>query len=407
MEIYYFILLFCATTAKHSSNCVCTNWSCNGHTSSSNSTPFHHCVSTSSLWETPQSCTTCTTCSTYNSSTTCTCDTQSKCTHPLNNSGFWWAAVLCVGGLLFLLFICAILVYIYKSVRQDEDETALANVLQLRQTRSNSGFEEEAQGNESDTYSEPESSTYTGNKYHLQTPLNIVINDLEKIQTIPPYPVLFKGKYWEDIDIYTKYLVVGFVSKHTAQLSFTLDSEYIMDVIHVIIICLYDDHVCFDTYCAGKSFVMSPNAFYCGVHEWTVEVTHTGLRTQEVGIISTLDTSVNLESARLSGEDVSICDISQFGARGVYGGDTNAFYYASYNENNFERCKVNLNKYHKGDHWNEGDRIRICLDLQEKSVKFYLNGKRMRKRIKIQKNRKYYPIMSCYGRFKCRVVDFK
>lgn len=171
----------------------------------------------------------------------------------------------------------------------------------------------------------------------------------------------------------------------------------------MIIGFLFDHNVEFDTFTIGNDYVISSTPLHYGFHDWSVKVTKSSIRRQEIGIISVIDKEVRAGRA-LSGEDVSICDIQQFGARCVYGTDCRTFYYASYNQSGKERCKKDLSVHHKYERFIEGDEIRMCLDLFAGNITFYLNDKRIGKKLKVQKNVTYHPIISYFGRFRTDLV---
>eukprot|EP01084_Bolivina_argentea_P105694 189282_1 len=97
-----------------------------------------------------------------------------------------------------------------------------------------------------------------------------------------------------------------------------------------------------------------------------------------------------------------LIDTPALGARVVYGyeRENNAFYYASYNSDNTERCKKDLsllNMHEEG--WKAGDVIRVGLNIAKGKIKFYLNDKQVRKTISIEKseNCTYYPVVFMHG----------
>ncbi len=157
----------------------------------------------------------------------------------------------------------------------------------------------------------------------------------------------------------------------------------------------------------NKDFIMSSNGFFYGLHEWSVRIINPSIRRHEIGIVSILNPYATTGGRTLQGQDMSICDMEEFGARTVYGSDCQTFYYASYNENNFERCYKQLNEYHKYSYLNEGDIVKVVLDLYKGNVAFYLNNKKIKSTVNIQKSKVYYPIISYFGRFRCELVHYQ
>merc|ERR1719361_3402870 len=75
-------------------------------------------------------------------------------------------------------------------------------------------------------------------------------------------------------------------------------------------------------------------------------------------------------------------------------GSENHYYYASYNSDNSVRCNKDLSKLtiHENK-WSEGDVIRISLNMDKGIIKFYLNDKKVRKAVSVDKNATFYPII--------------
>eukprot|EP01083_Nonionella_stella_P023161 64024_1 len=146
----------------------------------------------------------------------------------------------------------------------------------------------------------------------------------------------------------------------------------------------------------GLHYVMSFNGLDDGRHEWSIEIVECDATYRyEVGIVSVLDTEIKIS-------EYGMCDTPALGARVVYGyeRENNAFYYASYNSDNTERCKKDLsllNMHEEG--WKAGDVIRVGLNIAKGKIKFYLNDKQVRKTISIEKseNCTYYPVVFMHG----------
>eukprot|EP01083_Nonionella_stella_P091354 255411_1 len=141
-------------------------------------------------------------------------------------------------------------------------------------------------------------------------------------------------------------------------------------------------------------YMLSPKGYNGGCHEWSIEILNSNDVKHEVGIVSNFDQNIAVNA-------LGICDTPLFGSRVVYGYNELRFFYASYNEDNSKRIEKDLSKLHvHKKRWSAGDVIRICLDLDKGKVKFYLNGKQVRKTISVEKNKTYYPIIM-YGDGEC------
>ena len=127
--------------------------------------------------------------------------------------------------------------------------------------------------------------------------------------------------------------------------------------------------------------------------EWSIKILKCNDFRQEIGIISIFDQNLRIC-------DGGVCDTMGFGARAVYGCNqqNNSFYYASYNANNKVRCKKDLSQLNvHANGWKSGDVIKVCLNLNKGNIKFYLNDTKVRKKLSVQKNTMYYPIIVWSG----------
>eukprot|EP01084_Bolivina_argentea_P317570 550629_1 len=179
--------------------------------------------------------------------------------------------------------------------------------------------------------------------------------------------------------------------------------------------------VCFDINSTNKwennnKYMLSSKGFApnSGYHEWKIKILKCSKeeRRIEFGIISNFDTNIDMNK-------YGILDTPQWGARAVYGyntlmklnknnkykGTENNFYYASYNNDNTARCNKDLStlNIHQKP-WSKNDVIKISVNLTKSSVKFFLNGKQVRKTVSIQKNVIYYPIILYSGNCRFEIV---
>merc|ERR1712212_1276192 len=144
--------------------------------------------------------------------------------------------------------------------------------------------------------------------------------------------------------------------------------------------------------------VASSMGFVEGLHSWSVKILKCDVYRQEIGVI---------ENARHI-DDIAVGSggagsAPRFGARAFYGnylfGHEN--YYASYNTDGYARCRKDVSQKIG---WCTGDVIRTELDLKKGCVRFFLNGKKVRKTISIQKSRTYHPFICFAGNCQYEVV---
>eukprot|EP01084_Bolivina_argentea_P070870 128863_1 len=410
-----------------SQTCECDDWSCNGYLYEDDPIQYQQCTNDNALWHDTIQCTYCSICLNHtllndtllnDTYIVCSCDTQSNCNVNLNtintisistsshHGTTWWVIALSTGGTITFIFVCTIIIYIYKMTKYDE-ELVLSNIIDPRQ-KSNTLIDEEAnysKFSELALANTASNKSINGNQDTQRPTLTIKVENIDVLKLLCPestelndYDLIFPQSY-NDIDLYTKCLVVGYTRDI---LGITSNNK---DLIHLIILYLFDNTVNFNM--INKDFIMSSNGFCYGYHEWSLKIINSSIRRHEIGIVSILNPYTTIGSRSLDGHDMSICDMDEFGARTVYGTDCTTFYYASYNENNFERCYKQLDKYHRYTYLNEGDIVKIVLDLYKGNVTFYLNNKKIGKTIKIQKNKVYYPITTYFGRFRCELVHYK
>eukprot|EP00484_Ammonia_sp_Unknown_P017095 CAMPEP_0197027234 /NCGR_PEP_ID=MMETSP1384-20130603/7184_1 /TAXON_ID=29189 /ORGANISM="Ammonia sp." /LENGTH=320 /DNA_ID=CAMNT_0042456047 /DNA_START=81 /DNA_END=1043 /DNA_ORIENTATION=- len=126
-----------------------------------------------------------------------------------------------------------------------------------------------------------------------------------------------------------------------------------------------------------------------GIHEWSIKILQCrdNPHKQEVGIVEKFqDIDIDVERGGIRESD-------QFGARAVYANNDECSYYASCNDDGTVRCYKSLT--HRAPAWREGDIIGIRLNLSVGNIKFYLNGKPVRKVMSVQKGKRYHPIIAC------------
>jgi len=155
------------------------------------------------------------------------------------------------------------------------------------------------------------------------------------------------------------------------------DIQEVADANDVIL----DRRVCTD----HRSLLVSSKGFSSGIHEWTITVNAGDGQLQEIGVIS------NGEVDELDVESTN------FGARAIYASqlssETRECYYKSLNKDGSVRCQKPL----PGKHWRCGDEIKVRLDADKATIRFFLNGNKVRKVMSLERERTYYPIIAHSG----------
>ena len=171
------------------------------------------------------------------------------------------------------------------------------------------------------------------------------------------------------------------------------------------------------------SYLVSSQGLSSGYQEWSIKILKCDVYQQEIGIVSNLieNGDYNYRGTVIRG----ISDTDEFQARAVYGNElmSDKVYYASYNDNGSVRCYKDLVKAVNDETdandanvkkrkkrkigWCQGDVIKVALDLERWKCTFYLNGKKVRKSISVQRGRMYYPIISYAGKCKYELVHFR
>ena len=158
-------------------------------------------------------------------------------------------------------------------------------------------------------------------------------------------------------------------------------------------------------YFTDSLYIISSTGFTSGKHEWEIKTLKTGDLADEIGICSTWG---NLE---VNGNGISDMGSQQIGARAVYANDpsTGVAFHDAYDDNNKLTYDKKFKK--KGNSqsefvWQKGDIIKVSLNLNKWSVKFYLNNKQVGKSIALTKDLTYYPILCAYGSCSYQVISY-
>ena len=172
------------------------------------------------------------------------------------------------------------------------------------------------------------------------------------------------------------------------------------------------------------NYLVSSQGLFSGYQEWSIKILKCDVYQQEIGVVSNLIENGDCRGTVFKG----ISGTDEFQARAVYGNElmTDSVYYASYNDNGKIRCYKDLVKAANeenanDDHgkgikkrmkkrkigWCQGDVIKVALDLERWKCTFYLNDKKVRKSISVQRGRMYYPIISYAGNCKYELIHFQ
>ena len=148
--------------------------------------------------------------------------------------------------------------------------------------------------------------------------------------------------------------------------------------------------------------IISSQGLNKGYHEWSFKILQCDIYRQEIGVIGV----GHIKDMRIHMNGLK--DTASFGARAIYGNEllTESLYYASYNRNNKQRCYRDLSSTSKIG-WCTGDILRVTLDLDKFKIKFFINDKKVRKTMSLERYNIYYPIISFSGHCRYELLEFK
>eukprot|EP01084_Bolivina_argentea_P286850 492140_1 len=151
-----------------------------------------------------------------------------------------------------------------------------------------------------------------------------------------------------------------------------------------------------------QTAILSSRGWNSGIHEWSFKILACDIYRHEVGIVSVSD----IQNIKINKHGIRTTNCFQ--ARAVYGSESgsNLSYYASYNADGKSRCYKDLSRISETK-WKKGDVITISLDLNKHKVKYYKQGKKVRKTLSLEANNTYYPIIAFSGHFRCKLLSFK
>jgi len=150
---------------------------------------------------------------------------------------------------------------------------------------------------------------------------------------------------------------------------------------------------------ASKVCILQSRGLRRGYHQWTVEVLQSDIEAQEMGVVGTCD---------IKGDDIAedgVLGTDAFGARAVFGNELaqGSIYVGAKDTSGKELAYGDLSKlYRRG--WCTRDVIKVCLDLDDWTIQFFLNGKAVKgmEEIELEPHRVYHPVIVFGGncRFK-------
>lgn len=160
---------------------------------------------------------------------------------------------------------------------------------------------------------------------------------------------------------------------------------------------LFDEMLTTHNNSSSKVCVVQRRALRRGYHQWTVEVLQSDIEAQEMGVVSRID----VKGAEIDDEGVLATDA--FGARVVFGNElcSSSIYVGAKDEAGNATAYGDLSKlYRRG--WCTRDRIKICLDLDDWTIQFFLNGKAVKgmEEVSLVPHRVYHPVIVFGGQ--CR-----
>mmetsp|Transcript_40460 Transcript_40460/g.66456 ORF Transcript_40460/g.66456 Transcript_40460/m.66456 type:complete len:406 (+) Transcript_40460:35-1252(+) len=160
-------------------------------------------------------------------------------------------------------------------------------------------------------------------------------------------------------------------------------------------------------YFTDSLYIISSNGFSTGKHEWELKTVKTGDLVDEIGVCS------NWGNLVVEGNGISDMGSSQLGARAVYANDHSsgvAFHDAYDNDNVLTYDKKFKKKLGNGASefvWGKGDVIKVVLNCNKWSIKFYINNKQVGKSVSLTPELTYYPILCAYGSCSYQVLSYK
>lgn len=165
-----------------------------------------------------------------------------------------------------------------------------------------------------------------------------------------------------------------------------------------------DDAVRFDTAAIsdnrnGKICMLSSKGLSSGTHQWQIQVLKSDVELQEIGVVSSNDMT------DLSISNKGAIATAQLKSRALYGCDLgqSKLFYGSWNDDNSARCYRDLTTLHKIG-WVVGDIIRIVVNLSKWRIKFFLNGKAVKKVMSLQTDRVYHPVVCFSGNCRYKLL---
>lgn len=148
----------------------------------------------------------------------------------------------------------------------------------------------------------------------------------------------------------------------------------------------------------GKICLLASKGLSVGNHQWEVLILKSHHDLQEIGISA----SDKLDNLAINDQGVSATPALK--ARATYGCDLSEgkVFYGSWNDNNTARCFRDLSHDHRIG-WVAGDVLRVVINLSKWRIKFFLNGKAVKKVMSLQPHRTYHPVLCFSGNCRYKV----
>jgi len=156
-------------------------------------------------------------------------------------------------------------------------------------------------------------------------------------------------------------------------------------------------HITFDRVietAANFSCVVDSHGRNYGVYEWEIEVVNTDVDLTEIGVIGTCD-----REALMAIDEGGIREAAPCGHRSVMGSElsSGAVFHATYGADGRQLCVRDLAKCRRIG-WCTGDVVKVCLDLDDWRISYFVNGKPMGRAVQLQRGCTYYPVICFAGR---------
>jgi len=143
----------------------------------------------------------------------------------------------------------------------------------------------------------------------------------------------------------------------------------------------------------GMKCMVSSAELTRGVHQWEVVVMKCNAEIQELGVIG------GAQIERVSFSKHGLMATHGLGTRIVYGCERRKgrVYFASMGRRSKKKLFRDLTDVHQRIGWRTSDVIRIRVNLEKWSIRFWLNGNKVGRQMHLEKDRAYYPVIAFAG----------